>query len=297
MTTATNTDPGPGPATLTATDLSLRFGGTRALDGVSLRLSRGVTGLLGPNGAGKTTLLRVLATAVPPDGGRFTALGHDPGTASGRLALRRTLGYLPQTPGFHPDFTAFEFVDYVAILKELTDRGARLREVRRVLEAVDLSEVRGNRIKRLSGGMRQRVALAAALVGDPGFLVLDEPTVGLDPEQRMRFRELIAQAGEGRTVLLSTHQTEDVAMLCHRVVVLAHGRIRFEGTPAELTARAAGRVWSSTERDPKALAGWRTGTGAFRNIGDPPTGADLLEPTLEDGYLLALDGESAEATA
>ncbi|MFI5964879.1 ABC transporter ATP-binding protein [Streptomyces asoensis] len=293
MTTAS----APGPATLTATDLSLRYGGTRALDGVSLRLTRGVTGLLGPNGAGKTTLLRVLATAVPPDGGAFTALGHDPGTTSGRLGLRRALGYLPQTPGFHPDFTAFEFVDYVAILKELTDRGARLREVRRVLEAVDLSEVRGKRIKRLSGGMRQRVALAAALVGDPGFLVLDEPTVGLDPEQRMRFRELIAQAGEGRTVLLSTHQTEDVAMLCHRVVVLARGRVRFEGTPADLTARAAGRVWSSAERDPKALAGWRTGTGSFRNIGDPPAGADLLEPTLEDGYLLVLDGESAEAAA
>ncbi|WP_327316127.1 ABC transporter ATP-binding protein [Streptomyces sp. NBC_01235] len=293
MTTAST----PGPTTVTATDLSLRFGGTRALDGVSLRLTRGVTGLLGPNGAGKTTLLRVLATAVPPDGGGFTALGHDPGTATGRLALRRTLGYLPQTPGFHPEFTAFEFVDYVAILKELTDRAARLREVRRVLEAVDLSEVRGKRIKRLSGGMRQRVALAAALVGDPGFLVLDEPTVGLDPEQRMRFRELIAQAGEGRTVLLSTHQTEDVAMLCHRVVVLAGGRVRFEGTPADLTARAAGRVWSSTQRDPNALAGWRTGTGSFRNIGDPPTGADLLEPTLEDGYLLALDGENAEVSA
>ncbi|MFC9287850.1 ABC transporter ATP-binding protein [Streptomyces sp. NPDC057052] len=285
------------PTTVTATGLSLRYGGTHALDGVSLRLTRGVTGLLGPNGAGKTTLLRVLATAVPPDRGEFTALGHDPGTPAGRLALRRTLGYLPQTPGFHPDFTAFEFVDYVAILKELTDRTARLREVRRVLDAVDLADVRGKRIKRLSGGMRQRVALAAALVGDPGFLVLDEPTVGLDPEQRMRFRGLIAEAGEGRTVLLSTHQTEDVAMLCHRVVVLARGRVRFEGSPAELTARAAGRVWSSTERHPAALAGWRTGTGTFRNVGDPPQGADLLEPTLEDGYLLTLDSDSRTVTA
>ncbi|MEU8648769.1 ABC transporter ATP-binding protein [Streptomyces sp. NPDC048737] len=285
------------PTTVTATGLSLRYGGTHALDGVSLSLTRGVTGLLGPNGAGKTTLLRVLATAVPPDRGEFTALGHDPGTPAGRLALRRTLGYLPQTPGFHPDFTAFEFVDYVAILKELTDRTARRREVRRVLDAVDLADVRGKRIKRLSGGMRQRVALAAALVGDPGFLVLDEPTVGLDPEQRMRFRGLIAEAGEARTVLLSTHQTEDVAMLCHRVVVLARGRVRFEGTPAELTARAAGRVWSSSERDPAALAGWRTGTGTFRNVGDPPEGADLLEPTLEDGYLLTLDSDDRTVTA
>jgi ABC-2 type transport system ATP-binding protein len=185
----------------------------------------------------------------------------------------------------------------VAILKELTDRTARHREVRRVLDRVGLSDVRGKRIKRLSGGMRQRVALAAALIGDPGFLVLDEPTVGLDPEQRMRFRELIAQAGEGRTVLLSTHQTEDVAMLCHRVIVMDAGRIRFEGTPAELTERAAGRVWSSTEREPSARAGWRTGTGAFRNVGDPPEGADLLEPTLEDGYLLTLDAKAAEVGA
>ena len=285
--------------TVSASGLTLRYGGTRALDDVSLRLTEGVTGLLGPNGAGKTTLLRVLATAVPADSGAFTVLGHDPGSSSGRQEVRRGLGYLPQTPGFHPDFTPFAFVDYVAILKELTDRTARHREVRRVLEEVALSDVRGKRIKKLSGGMRQRVALAAALVGDPGFLVLDEPTVGLDPEQRMRFRELIAQAGEGRTVLLSTHQTEDVAMLCHRVLVMAGGRIQFEGTPAELTARAAGRVWSSTGRDPGAKAGWRTGTGSFRNVGSPPPGAQLLEPTLEDGYLLTLDdaGASAEVAA
>ncbi|MFE3270784.1 ABC transporter ATP-binding protein [Streptomyces sp. NPDC059215] len=283
--------------TVSASGLSLHYGRTAALDDVSLRLQEGVTGLIGPNGAGKTTLLRVLATAVPADRGAFTVLGHDPATTSGRQDVRRRLGYLPQTPGFHPDFTAFEFVDYVAILKERTDRTARHREVSQVLESVDLTDVRGKRIKKLSGGMRQRVALAAALVGDPGFLVLDEPTVGLDPEQRMRFRELIARAGEERTVLLSTHQTEDVAMLCHRVIVMAGGRVLFEGTPADLAARAAGHVWSSTEREPAARAGWRTGTGSFRNVGDPPTGADLLEPTLEDGYLLTLDGTPAEVTA
>ncbi|WP_369189385.1 ABC transporter ATP-binding protein [Streptomyces sp. R08] len=283
--------------TVSAAGLSLRYGSTQALDDVSLRLGEGVTGLLGPNGAGKTTLLRVLATAAPADSGSFTVLGHDPGTTAGRQEVRRVLGYLPQTPGFHPDFTAFEFVDYVAILKELTDRAGRHQEVRRVIEEVDLSDVRGKRIKKLSGGMRQRVALAAALVGDPGFLVLDEPTVGLDPEQRMRFRELIARAGEGRTVLLSTHQTEDVAMLCNRVVVMAAGVIRFDGTPAELTARAAGRVWSSAERDPGAMAGWRTGLGVFRNVGDPPPGAELVGPTLEDGYLITLDGMVAEVTA
>ncbi len=285
------------PPTVSAAGLTLRYGSTAALDDVSLRLGAGVTGLLGPNGAGKTTLLRVLATAVPADRGAFTVLGHDPSTTAGRQNVRRALGYLPQTPGFHPDFTAFAFVDYVAILKEMTDRAARHREVRRVLDEVDLGDVRGKRIRRLSGGMRQRVALAAALVGDPGFLVLDEPTVGLDPEQRMRFRELIASAGEGRTVLLSTHQTEDVAMLCHRVIVMAGGRVRFEGTPAELTARADGRVWSSTERDPGARAGWRTGTGSFRNLGHPPEGATLVEPTLEDGYLLTLDASDAASAS
>ncbi|MCN9244188.1 ATP-binding cassette domain-containing protein [Streptomyces sp. RY43-2] len=281
--------------TVSGSGLTVRYGGSPALDNVSVRLQEGVTGLLGPNGAGKTTLLRVLATAVPPDRGAFTVLGHDPGTGAGRQEVRRRLGYLPQNPGFHPDFTAFAFVDYVAILKEFADRSARHREVRRVLDAVNLSEVRGKRIKRLSGGMRQRVALAAALLGDPGLLLLDEPTVGLDPEQRMQFREVIAEAGRHRTVLLSTHQTEDVAMLCQRVIVMAQGHVRFEGTPAELTARAAGRVWSSTERDPQARAGWRTGLGTFRNVGDPPQGADLLEPTLEDGYLLALDAQSVEA--
>ncbi|MEU6571499.1 ABC transporter ATP-binding protein [Streptomyces parvulus] len=281
--------------TVSASGLSLHYGRTRALDDVSLRLTPGVTGLLGPNGAGKTTLLRVLATAVPADRGAFTVLGHDPATSRGRQEVRRRLGYLPQTPGFHPDFTAFEFVDYVAILKELAGRGERHREVRRVLDEVGLRDVRGRRIRKLSGGMRQRVALAAALVGDPGFLVLDEPTVGLDPEQRMRFRELIAGAGEGRTVLLSTHQTEDVAMLCHRVVVMARGAVRFDGTPAELTARAGGRVWSSADRDPGAKAGWRTGGGSFRNVGDPPAGAELAEPTLEDGYLLVLDGDGDTA--
>ncbi|MDX2602375.1 ABC transporter ATP-binding protein [Streptomyces caniscabiei] len=285
------------PPTVSAVGLTLTYRGTRAVDDVTLRLTEGVTGLLGPNGAGKTTLLRILATATPPDHGAFTVLGHDPSTVHGRQDARRNLGYLPQNPGFHPDFTAFEFIDYVAILKELTDRSARHAEARRVLDAVGLANERGKRIRRLSGGMRQRVALAAALVGDPGFLVLDEPTVGLDPEQRMRFRELIAEAGEGRTVLLSTHQTEDVAMLCHRVVVMDKGGVRFDGTAAELTAVADRRVWHSGERQPGARAGWRTGTGEFRNVGDPPAGARLVEPTLEDGYLLTLGGDPVAEVA
>ncbi|QNP72251.1 ATP-binding cassette domain-containing protein [Streptomyces roseirectus] len=286
-----------GTGQVTLTDIGVRYGRRTALRDVSLRLGRGVTGLLGPNGAGKTTLLRVLATASGPDTGTLSVLGLDPLTPAGRRAVRRRLGHLPQNPGLPAHFTAFEFVDYVGILKEIGDREIRRTEARRVLEAVGLTADRGRRIRKLSGGMRQRVALAAALVGDPELLVLDEPTVGLDPEQRLRFRELVTGLGDDRTVLLSTHQTEDVAALCQNVVVLDHGTVKFHGTPAELALLARGRVWSSGKRADGALAAWRTGAGAFRNIGTPPTGADLLEPTIEDGYLLLLDGDREGADA
>ncbi|MET8982013.1 ABC transporter ATP-binding protein [Streptomyces sp. NPDC004539] len=283
---------------VTLSGVAVRYGSSTALSGVSLTLEPGVTGLLGPNGAGKTTLLSTLATATGPDTGTLSVLGHDPLTPAGRRAVRRRLGYLPQNPGLPAHFTAFEFIDYVGILKEISDRDTRRAEARRVLEEVGLTADRGRRIRKLSGGMRQRVGLAAALVGDPELLILDEPTVGLDPEQRLRFRELVAGLGEGRTVLLSTHQTEDVAALCHQVVVLDRGAVRFQGTPAELALLARDRVWSGAERAPGAVAAWRTGVGAVRNIGDPPQGATPLEPTIEDGYLLLLDGErTREGTA
>lgn len=264
------------------------FGRTTALAGVDLDAGPGVTGLLGPNGAGKTTLLRMVATVLAPDRGTVTLLGRDPSRPDDRTRIRERLGYLPQDAGFHRGFTVFEFVDYVAILKELTDRRARHDEVRRVVELTGLAPVSAKKIRALSGGMRRRVGLAQAMLGDPDLLVLDEPTVGLDPEQRLRFREMISQAGEGRTVVMSSHQTEDVTALCTRIAVIHHGRARFTGTPAELTAQAAGRVWTGTERAPAALAGWRTGDGAFRNVGDPPAGADLVPPTLEDAYLLLM---------
>ncbi len=276
-------------------DVTLRYGRTVALDGVSFGFHDGVTGLLGPNGAGKSTLLRVLATAIRPDAGTVSVFGADPSNPAGRLAVRRRLGYMPQEPGFHPNFTAFEFVDYVAILKELGERRARHDEVRRVLDDVGLSEVRGKRIKALSGGMRRRVALAAAIIGRPDLLILDEPTVGLDPEQRLRFREIIAELGEQCTILLSTHQTEDVMSLCRRVIVLDTGQVRFDGTPTDLADVARGRVWLSPERGSSTVASWRTGNDEYRNVGTPPPGVRLLDPTLEDGYLL-LGGSDRQVT-
>jgi ABC-2 type transport system ATP-binding protein len=206
--------------------------------------------------------------------------------------VRRRLGYLPQEPGFHRQFSAFEFVDYVAILKEWADRKPRHDEVRRVLSLVGLESVMHKRIRQLSGGMRRRVGIAQALLGRPDLLVLDEPTAGLDPEQRLRFRELLGTEAAGATVLLSTHQTDDVAALCQRVIVLLEGTVRYAGSPAGLAAMADDRVWLALERDPRAQLAWITGEGRVRHIGEPPAGAELVEPTVEDGYLL-LAGRAA----
>ena len=283
--------------TVSARGVTKRFGSTWALAGADVTLGPGVTGLLGPNGAGKTTLLRVIATVLAPDGGGVEVFGESPSTVEGRLAIRRRLGYLPQEPGYHRSFTAFDFVDYVAILKEWADRQARHDEVRRVLGLVGLDSVMNKRIGRLSGGMRRRVGIAQALLGSPELLVFDEPTAGLDPEQRLRFRELLSAQAERSTVLLSTHQTDDVAALCQRVVVLLAGTVRFDGTPAELAATAAGRVWMAEGRDPRATLAWVTSEGHVRHIGDPPESAELVAPTVEDGYLLLAGRTETEAVA
>ncbi len=282
--------------TVSMRSIEKSYGRTRAVDRVDLVAEPGITGLLGPNGAGKTTLMRMLATVLAPDSGHLRLLGHDPGEAAGRLAIRRQLGYVPQEPGYHLNFTAFEFVDYVAILKEMTDRRARHDEVRRVLGLVGLTDVSGKRIKALSGGMRRRVALAQALLGDPKLLVLDEPTAGLDPEQRLRFREVVSAVATDATVVLSTHQTEDVSALCQRVVVMHEGSVQYDGSTRGLADGARGRVWLAADRHPSARLSWRTGDGRHRNIGEAPTGVELVEPTIEDGYLLLVgQGDQQDA--
>ena len=261
-----------------------------------MSIGRGITGLLGPNGAGKTTLLRILATVLAPDSGHVTLLGHSTSDAGGRQEVRRRLGYVPQEPGFHRQFSAFDFVDYVAVLKLITDRRARHDEVRRVLDLVGLTSVMHKRIRQLSGGMRRRVAIAQALLGSPDLLVLDEPTAGLDPEQRLRFRELLSTAADGATVVLSTHQTEDVAALCQRVVVLHGGVVRYDGTPAGLAALASQRVWLAETRDASAQLAWMTGDGMVRHVGEPPIGARDRR-TAGGGWLLAVGGRFGTAGA
>jgi ABC-2 type transport system ATP-binding protein len=270
--------------------LSRRYGAIRALDAVDLTLEQGITGLLGPNGAGKTTLLSILATVGEPDAGRVSVFGLDPCVAAERVEIRRRLGYLPQELGYHRHFTVAAFLDYVAILKEITDRRRRAEEVARVLAITGLADRARARIRTLSGGMRQRLGIAQALLGGPGLLILDEPTAGLDPEQRLRFRELLSALPGDPVIALSTHQADDIAAICPQVVVLLRGRVRFAGTPAGLAGTAAGRVWAADERDRRAHLSWRGGDGRWRHIGaHPPVGAELVAPTVEDGYLLLAD--------
>jgi ABC-2 type transport system ATP-binding protein len=270
------------------------YGSLRALDGVSFELGTGITGLLGPNGAGKTTLLRCLATVIAQDRGHIEVLGFDPDSPKERTEIRRCIGYLPQEPGFYRNFTCFDFIDYLAILEEHVNRDARHAEVRRVLELTGLADRSTTKIRKLSGGMRRRLALAQSLLGSPRFLILDEPTAGLDPELRFRFRELVTVLAEDRTVLLSTHQTEDVAAICDRVIVLDQGKVRFDGTPAGLVELARGKVWLAPERPATAHITWRTASGNYRAVGTPPDGSRLIEPTIEDGYLMLVGPAALE---
>jgi ABC-2 type transport system ATP-binding protein len=276
-----------GTASVEVEGLCRHYGTTKALDQVDLALNRGITGLLGPNGAGKTTLLSILATVSEPDAGRVSVFGLNPRDNAERTEIRRRLGYLPQELGYHRHFTVAGFLEYVAILKEITDRRVRAQEIARVLAAIGLESRARTRIRTLSGGMRQRLGIAQALLGRPDLLILDEPTAGLDPEQRLRFRELLSDLPGDPVIVLSTHQADDIAAICPYVVVLLQGRVCFAGTPADLAATAAGRVWAADDRDERAHLSWRGGDGRWRHIGDhQPAAADLVAPTVEDGYLL-----------
>ena len=267
------------------------FGATQALADIDLDLEPGVIGLLGPNGAGKTTLLRLLATALPPSRGEVRVLGRDVEVPAERTEIRRRLGYLPQEVGFPRGFTAFGFVDYIALLKEWAEPASRHAEVRRVLDQVGLSDLTTKRIRAMSGGQRRRVALAQALLGSPPVLILDEPTAGVDPEQRVTLRTVLAELARTSIVVLSTHQTEDVAALCERVIVLDRGRVRYDGPVTDLVDRAAGRVWLADQPDPAATVSWRTGTGRYRNVAAQARDqVEHVEPSLEDAYLLLRGG-------
>ena len=221
------------------TDVTRTFGRNRAVDGVTLEVGPGVFGLLGPNGAGKTSLLRMLATVLPPSSGTVRLLGRDPAGAAAKTEIRRRLGYLPQNLGYYPSFTVAEFVEYFALLKEMPS-GQVPKAVAAAIERVDLGSKARSRLRTLSGGMLRRVGIAQAIVNDPELLLFDEPTAGLDPEQRVGFRALMRDLGQQATVVVSTHLVEDVGAACSEVALMADGRVVFRGAPEELTAQGAG---------------------------------------------------------
>jgi ABC-2 type transport system ATP-binding protein len=219
--------------------VSRSFGRNKAVNGVSLEAGPGVFGLLGPNGAGKTSLLRMLATVLPPSSGEIRLLERDPGRTGDRREIRRRLGYLPQTLGYYPAFTVVDFIEYFAQLKEVPP--ARVpRAVASAVERVELGDKAKAKLRTLSGGMLRRVGIAQAIVNDPDLLLLDEPTAGLDPEQRVAFRALLRSLGQTSTVVVSTHLVEDVGAACSEVALMDTGRIVFRGTPDEMVARGEG---------------------------------------------------------
>jgi ABC-2 type transport system ATP-binding protein len=268
--------------------------GTRALDRVTLSIPRGMYGLLGPNGAGKSTLMRTIATLQTPTEGtiRFGDIDviREPET------LRRTLGYLPQDFGVYPRVSAYDMLDHMAVLKGITSRADRKTTVDTLLNQVNLWDVRKKALSGFSGGMRQRFGIALALIGNPGLIIVDEPTAGLDPEERNRFLNLLAEIGENIVVILSTHIVADVADLCPRVAVLANGRVLREGSPQELVHETRGRIWKKVierrdltrYREDYELLSTRLYAGRtvvhVLSDGDPGEGFEEAEAGLEDVY-------------
>lgn len=277
-------------------------GGIRALDAVTLDINGGMFGLVGPNGAGKTTLMRILAGLMRPSAGEVRVLGFDVTSGMGKQAVKAGLGYLPQEMGVYPDLTGREFLDYIAVLKGVTDAHSRRAQVEDVLGLVGLAEVAGRRLKTYSGGMKRRVGIAQALLGSPQLLIVDEPTSGLDPEERVRFRNLLAEMARRCTVILSTHIIEDIGQSCTDLAVLDHGRVRFHGAPLALMEQVRGSAWQLVTSQPLPEGRWvvvstlQTAQGTqYRLLGERPDGLNPqpVEPTLEDGYLWLMRGKEA----
>jgi ABC-type multidrug transport system ATPase subunit len=272
-------------------------GGTVALDGVDLEIGTGLFGLLGPNGAGKSTLMKIICTLLVPTEGRISVGGYD--VVRDRRQVRTLFGYLPQEFGAWRLHRVEEVLDTLARLSGMGDAEARRRRVVEIIEVVGLQEAADRKVKALSGGMVRRLGVAQALVHEPRFLVVDEPTVGLDPEERLRFRQLMVELGRDRVIVLSTHIVADLGSGCEDMALIDHGKVEFRGTPAELIERAKGSVWEITipataegQLGPNVEIVSRVPEGSNIKIravsadGRPGPNAQPIEnPTLEEGYL------------
>ncbi|WP_444915148.1 ABC transporter ATP-binding protein [Microbulbifer sp. TRSA007] len=277
--------------------------GVHALNNVNLEIPKGMFGLLGPNGAGKSSLMRTIATLQFADSGTITFDGID--VASNPQKIRSTLGYLPQDFGVYPRINAEDMLDHMAVLKGIGNRKERREMVAELLHQTNLFKDRKKSLSSYSGGMRQRFGIAQALIGDPRLIIVDEPTAGLDPQERNRFHNLLSEIGENVVVILSTHIVEDVADLCPNMAILAAGQIVAQGKPEELTSKLAGRVWRRTV-DKSALEEYRNsldvistrllaGRHVVHALADsqPAEGFELLQPDLEDVYFSTLFSNQA----
>ncbi len=289
------------PLALTISGLSKTYpNGVRALSDVSLTIPTGMFGLLGPNGAGKSTLMRTLATLQEPDAGSVTMGDMD--VLRDKDAVRRILGYLPQDFGVYPKVSAEDLLDHLARLKGLSDRAARRDVVAGLLRQTNLYDVRKKALGGFSGGMRQRFGIAQALLGNPRLIIVDEPTAGLDPEERVRFHNLLAEIGENVIVILSTHIVSDVSDLCAQMAIIDKGRVLLTGRPAELTRRLDGRVFqkaiaradlaSTKAMYPVISTRLLAGRTLVNVVGDeaPGEGFEPVAATLEDVYFAAITG-------
>jgi ABC-2 type transport system ATP-binding protein len=282
-------------------ELSKRYpNGVQALDRVDLDLAPGMFGLLGPNGAGKSTLMRTLASLQEADTGSVTLGDIDVLREPARL--RKVLGYLPQDFGVYPKVSALELLDHLARLKGLTNARERREVVDSLLKRTNLYDVRKQNLGGFSGGMRQRFGIAQALIGSPKLIIVDEPTAGLDPEERVRFHNLLADIGEDVIVILSTHIVDDVADLCASLAVINKGRVLLTGEPAQLVAAVAGKIWRKTVRKDEIaelkarlplistrLQAGRTLVRAYADVA-PEAGFESIEADLEDVYFSAIAG-------
>jgi ABC-type multidrug transport system ATPase subunit len=271
---------------------------TVALRDINLRIEQGMFGLLGPNGAGKTTMLRMLATLIAPTSGRIFFNGKDLSKASERKQVRYHLGYLPQELGLYPDLKAEEFLEYFALLKGLADRNAYRKQIAKLLEIVNLSQHAKKKVKTFSGGMKRRLGIAQALLGDPHVVIVDEPTAGLDPEERISLRQILTELAQERIIILSTHVVEDIGQTCDTVAILDKGEIAFHGRLRELLKRAEGFTWEFvSQREVTLPSNLHVITMLpqvdgihYRVVGTPGdlTMYQLLQvqPTLEDSYVL-----------
>jgi ABC-type multidrug transport system ATPase subunit len=267
--------------------------GVRALKGVDLTIERGMFGLLGPNGAGKSTLMRILATLQEPDSGRVTLGPID--VLARKDDVRRILGYLPQEFGLYPKVPAIDLLDHLAQLKGITARGERKSIVEGLLVKTNLWESRSKALGSFSGGMKQRFGIAQALLGNPQLIIVDEPTAGLDPEERVRFHNLLAEIGEQVIVILSTHIVSDVSDLCRRMAIINQGEVLTTGEPLQVIHQLRGQIWRRFI-DKSELARYQAehkviSTRLFQgrplihvHASEPPLGFDPVEPDLEDVY-------------